>query len=328
MTARPITSGPDDLYALWQRQKWSLDDWTVNRDPAQWAKMRPFARSEILNIVVQLCVGEAVVVDTLGPIVDAAPDEASRRYLQTQVEDESRHTRFFVKWCTAVGAFDPDTDVVDSCRAEMPANAARLLDDALRSEVRKLEEAPHDIRQWYRTVGLYHVLIEGVAELGAFQALRSLLKNLDCLPDLREGLIRVVRDESRHVAFGVSALRQAVVDGYKTDVIRACWDYLPTLVHVLVNPERRNPLPLFPALIEARAAELETQWRRIESAFRTRLLHIGLQDEADLFTQMWAQNVELALQRHRDLHGSHHPVAYLRRQGVPQDGCSKNQHSK
>ena len=321
MTAQVSCSsaGPNGLYSLWQRQKWSLDDWTVDRDPAQWSAMRPFARGEVLNIVAQLCVGEAVVEETLGPIVDAAPDEASRRYLRTQVEDESRHTRFFIKWCSAVGAFDSDTDVLEGCRAAMPSTADHLLDHALRTEVRKLEEDPSDIRQWYRAVGLYHVLIEGVAELGAFHALRSMLKKLDCLPDLQEGLIRVVRDESRHVAFGVSALRQAVVNGHKADVVRACWDYLPTLVHVLVNPERRNPLPLFPSLIEARATELETQWRRIENAFRIRMLHVGLRDEANEFTHMWSHNIERALQKHQDLHGSPHPVTYLRQHGVSQN---------
>ena len=56
-------------------------------------------------------IGEQKVADELGPIMRAAPTEAQRIFLSTQIADEARHVRFFDRFFSEVGVLEDATEL-------------------------------------------------------------------------------------------------------------------------------------------------------------------------------------------------------------------------
>ncbi|MDQ3646085.1 MAG: ribonucleotide-diphosphate reductase subunit beta, partial [Actinomycetota bacterium] len=92
---------PLDLYHRWERQQWSTQDLDFSQDALQWQSMEGVfdgIRQELQRTFTLFFLGEQAVTDTLSPLVHAAPDEASRIFLSTQLADEARHTVFFSRF--------------------------------------------------------------------------------------------------------------------------------------------------------------------------------------------------------------------------------------
>jgi len=92
--------------------------------------------------------------------------------------------------------------------------------------------------------GLYrgdHVTLEW----GGRVALNSngLLRAGDLLPGFRAGFTAVTRDESRHVSYGIWALRQAVRAGHEQDIRTVVDRTLAHCMGVYADPEVLQPDP-------------------------------------------------------------------------------------
>ena len=94
--------GPRELYYRWERQNWSAGDIDLTQDKADWQTLPEMLRTEILGIFLAFFLGEAVVTDTLSPLVHAAPTDEDRQFLSTQLVDEARHTIFFERFFNEV----------------------------------------------------------------------------------------------------------------------------------------------------------------------------------------------------------------------------------
>src|SRR5258708_19313290 len=86
-------------------------------------------------------------------------------------------------------------------------------------------------------------MIEGILALVGQRLLLRLLKNLNLMPAFRAGFTAVTRDGSRHVNYGIWALRRAVTDGEEAHIRAAVDRCLRPCLRIYVNPERLIEIP-------------------------------------------------------------------------------------
>ncbi len=200
--------GSDEFMKLYQKAKkgqWVSEDlpWETPVDPMNpevrflpeklnplygtkiWAKMDQKEKFEMEHAITSLMLsqflhGEQGALYAAGMTVEATPWYGAKLYGATQVMDEGRHVEVFEKYL----------------REKM--EKLYHINDNLFVVIRALTAS----RDWdIKFLGM-QIMIEGLA-LGAFGVLYKYTSE----PLLRELLKRVISDESRHVHYGVEALR-------------------------------------------------------------------------------------------------------------------------
>ncbi|HYA35930.1 MAG TPA: ferritin-like domain-containing protein [Candidatus Binataceae bacterium] len=126
--------------------------------------------------------GEQGALLVCGQLVDAAPDLDAKMCAAAQVMDEARHVEAFRKYITKLDKIYPIDPTLD-----------RILRAIIECE-----------RWETKYVGM-QIVVEGLA-IAAFRFMQHESKD----PLLQEMLEYVMKDESRHVGFGVLALRDAI----------------------------------------------------------------------------------------------------------------------
>lgn len=190
------------LYELGKRFNWNVDydiDWNQPRPaPAQAQGGEPegfashpkfqalspeqkaeFARRSLAQTLSQFLHGEQGALMVASQLVSCAPTHDAKLYAASQTFDEARHVEVFHRY------------LMERCRMIYPINPSLkyLLDKVLT-----------DPRWDLKFIGM-QILIEGLA-LAAFQTIHSTTDD----PLLRDVVGLVMRDEGRHVAFGVNYL--------------------------------------------------------------------------------------------------------------------------
>ena len=204
---------PMDLYHRWERQNWSTQDLDFTEDAAQWQAMAGFfegIRTELQRSFTLFFVGEQAVTDTLSPLVHAAPDEAARVFLSTQLVDEARHSVFFSKFFEEViGISGGLSEALAQLRDRTVGGFRTIFDKDLVEVTEAVRKNPHDYGMWVEGITTYHLIIEGMLALTGQKFLLGILREMNLLPGFYTGFTAVARDESRHVNFGVRALMEA-----------------------------------------------------------------------------------------------------------------------
>ncbi len=197
-----VKEGLRDLYEKAKREQWNAStqlDWAISVDPESeiipqafnplqdygpYKKLdargvRLFNHANISWTLSQFLHGEQGALLTAAQLVDAAPWMDAKFYASTQAMDEARHVEVFGRY------------VNEKLEWEFPINAnlKRLLDLILT-----------DSRWDLKYLGM-QILVEGLA-MAAFANMHALAQE----PLIKELVRYVMRDESRHVAFGVLSL--------------------------------------------------------------------------------------------------------------------------
>lgn len=189
------------LYELGKRFNWNSEldvDWDQSlpadardeREPEGWSEhpkwqalspeqKREFTARTNAQTLSQFLHGEQGALMVASQLVSCAPTHDAKLYAASQTFDEARHVEVFHKY------------LMQRCRMIYPINPNLkfLLDKVLT-----------DARWDLKFIGM-QILIEGLA-LAAFQTIHSTTKD----PLLRDIVGLVMRDEGRHVAFGVNYL--------------------------------------------------------------------------------------------------------------------------
>ena len=98
-----------ELYRLWERQQWSVQDLDFTQDRIDWHERIPEEeRYQRMYGLSSFFIGEQRVAAELGPMMRAAPDEEMRIFLCTQIADEARHVAFFDRFYSEVGVLESD----------------------------------------------------------------------------------------------------------------------------------------------------------------------------------------------------------------------------
>jgi len=198
-----VKEGLNDLYVKAKQNQWDAAtelDWTTDVDPeseimpraistlAEYAPVAKLTESErahlahgeLAFVLSNFLHGEQGAMIVASQLVSAAPWADAKLYASTQTMDEARHVEVFHRY------------VGSKLEWEWPINPdlKKLLDTTIQ-----------DSRWDIKFVGM-QIVIEGVA-MAAFGTMYQICNE----PLLKSLLFNVMRDESRHVAFGVKSLR-------------------------------------------------------------------------------------------------------------------------
>ena len=259
-----------ELYRLWERQQWSVQDLDFTQDRIDWHERIPEEeRYQRMYGLSSFFIGEQRVAAELGPMMRAAPDEEMRIFLCTQIADEARHVAFFDRFYSEVGVLEADNlnARLEETSAHLNPNFKTLFDDMLGSRVDRLAREPEDLETLVEAITLYHMIIEGMLALTGQHFIISYNEEAGTLPGFVDGFNKVARDEHRHVAFGARFLRDMARtdERYREAIMRTLTEAGPAADGVLTPPWYEEGQELFGvSLDDTRAFAMKALERRLK----------------------------------------------------------------
>lgn len=301
--------GPAGLYARWESQQWSVAAVEPARDRARWNAVNPAMRGQLLRALAELEVGEESVTKTLGALLDHAPTADDRIYLCTQMADEARHVRFFNTYLNDVCAADAAKQRLRESGADV--DYGRLFAPILAEATgRARDEGSKEA--WLRAVVVYHLLSEGVLGAAVLRSARQFAKRLK-LTALVEGLTNVVRDESRHVSFGLHATAEGVQNGCGDVIWEAHLEAIEMTAHVLIGPGNHIEGTTVKVLLEAQARKLQDIIDIGRERLVRQLRSIGLGSMANEAESLWDRAIATGLVAYGERWQEPHPISVWKR---------------
>ena len=214
---RIIEAAPsyEKLFARWQRQHWSTEDFDFTEDARQWADPDMFT-DEVRQFLAfgfsEFFIAEDRVTVELLPFAIAAPHKEAQLFLTTQISDEAKHVVFWDRFYREV--FNSDADGIaaqlNQHRYVVNKDWETMFDGILHECAEDLRKDPSNFEALVRGVTVYMVVIEGMLALTAARFMIKSLKDNGWFPGFVQGFTAVNRDESRHVGFGVKFLADAI----------------------------------------------------------------------------------------------------------------------
>jgi ribonucleoside-diphosphate reductase beta chain len=307
---------PMDLYHRWERQNWSTEDLDFGTDKEQWAVMFEGFRIELQRSFTLFFVGEQAVTDTLSPLVHAAPDEASRIFLSTQLVDEARHTVFFSRFFDeVVGISGGLSAVLDKLRDRVVGGFRTVFDGDLVGATEAVRKNPSDYGSWVEAITIYHLVVEGMLALTGQKYLLGFLREMQILPGFYSGFTAVARDESRHVNFGVRALMEAGLRDRSLleRVEQSVFKLLEPACRTVASPDRRFAISPEATPENLRVNPYEVRSFSLNSLVkRLRVVGIG-KETCDEIISRGNSYYDVAWSDYETLHGEEHPYRFFDR---------------
>lgn len=293
----------EELFRKAFAESWSVSALNFELDAEQWPGLPESTRQSVLRAMALFSFLEQSVTNYLGPLLYAAPHERDTAFLGTQIGDEARHTYFFQRLFAEI--FHTGCGLADS-RQVVGSTAAssffKIFDEHLKNGVDLVRREPQNRSAMVRAVLIYHLIVEGFIAHGGQLRLLNFFKAKAILPGMKAGFDGLVRDESRHISWGVLFLELAVLeDPAVVDQIVACLDELAEpLVAAVVDPELRQPASSHACLPD---------WRHdlLEDKLAHRLKIIGVPANASqAILATYAAQFETQWDKHLSLHGIEH----------------------
>lgn len=148
----------------------------------------PVLREESIRTTVQLVVGERAALAASSGLINAAPDEASKRFLATQTLDEARHVEVFTQRLFDLGVK----------KNELESTIKHFANPHLVAFAELLLEKVHKGDFIAGVVG-QNIVLEGLA-FSTFEMMHA--ANQGQNPKFAHTLSGTIADERRHVGFG------------------------------------------------------------------------------------------------------------------------------
>jgi len=145
-------------------------------------------REQAVRTTVQLVVGERCALSASSGLINAAPDEASKRFLATQTLDEARHVEIFTQRLYDLGV--PRNGLEDAIQRYANPNLVRFAEILLEKV---------DKKDFVAGVVGQNIVLEGMA-FTVFELLHQGSQALN--PKFAHTLSGTIADERRHVGFG------------------------------------------------------------------------------------------------------------------------------
>ncbi|MCP3986716.1 MAG: ferritin-like domain-containing protein [bacterium] len=145
-------------------------------------------REESISTTVQLVMGERCALAASSGLINAAPDEASKRFLATQTLDEARHVEVFTQRLYDLGV--KQNELEDVLNDRVDPNLVKFA-EALLEKVDKKDFVAGVVGQ--------NIVLEGMA-FCVFEMLHE--SSVATNPKFAHILSGTIADERRHVGFG------------------------------------------------------------------------------------------------------------------------------
>jgi 1,2-phenylacetyl-CoA epoxidase catalytic subunit len=149
--------------------------------------VEPAERDRLVSVLCNYCIGETIALEGAGALIRLAPNHATKVFLSTQTVDEGRHLEVLVHRLRELGV-EPDEDEI----AQRTSPALR----EFRNRHRELMLA----EDWDGALFAQNVILEEME----FAVFHRHAQSAD--PRTREVLLRIVKDERRHIGFGENEL--------------------------------------------------------------------------------------------------------------------------
>jgi ribonucleoside-diphosphate reductase beta chain len=192
-------------YQLAKQFAWDPQGLDFKGDARDWLTLDGREQDVVLKLLSMFVKGEEAVASELAPLLFALGKVGNLReeemFLSTQILDESIHVEFFHRWLEEVVR-----EPVDHARywgesysalfvAELPNAMDGLVGD-------------HSPRALARAYVCYHIIVEGMLAETGYHAIFLACERRGVLNGLAAGIVKVKRDESRHIAYGIYALQR------------------------------------------------------------------------------------------------------------------------
>lgn len=145
-------------------------------------------REDAIRSTVQLVVGERCALAASSGLINAAPDEASKRFLATQTIDEARHVEVFTQRLYDLGVK----------RSDLESTIGKYANPHLVKFAEVLLEKV-DKKDFISGVVGQNIVLEGMA-FSVFEMMHAM--NQEMNPKFAHVLSGTIADERRHVGFG------------------------------------------------------------------------------------------------------------------------------
>jgi hypothetical protein len=143
---------------------------------------------ETIRTTVQLIVGERCALAASSGLINAAPEEASKRFLATQTLDEARHVEIFTRRLFDLGVRKNDLESV------IQRYANRNLTKFAEILLEKVDK-----KDFVAGVVGQNIVLEGMA-FSVFEMMYAMNQTMN--PKFAHTLSGTIADERRHVGFG------------------------------------------------------------------------------------------------------------------------------
>jgi hypothetical protein len=148
----------------------------------------PVLHEDAIRTTVQLVVGERCALAASSGLVNAAPDEGSKRFLATQTLDEARHVEIFTQRLYDLGVHkDKLEDTIKEYANRNLVKFAEVLLDKV------------DRKDFITGVVGQNIVLEGMA-FSVFEMMHAMNEEMN--PKFAHTLSGTIADERRHVGFG------------------------------------------------------------------------------------------------------------------------------
>jgi len=265
-----------NLYSKSKERQWDAErdlDWSVEIDPSKpivdqarngmdqipilkqlsESKREEFTVHSTCHLLSQFLHGEQGALMTAAALTHSVPDYEGKLYAATQTMDEARHVEVYERYINKLGIVYP-------------------ISPWLKETIDATLQADH----WVKIAIGMNMVVEGLA-LAAFHNMR---RTTTC------GLLRqltelVLRDESRHVAFGNLYTRETIADMHpddREDVAQFAFDVIKSMADSMGGVDGtgpRKPDPGFAKVLEAVDVSVEDFIKSILSIDRA-----GIQAQA------------------------------------------------
>jgi ribonucleoside-diphosphate reductase beta chain len=305
------------LYRRWEKQQWAVQDLDFSADVQQWTALDEDQRDTVRRTMTLFFIGEQAVTDTLSPILHAAPHADERIFLATQIADEARHAVFFQRFFDEV--LEVHGGLGAALRAVSPEATAgfrKIFENHLAEAVDVVRREPDNRKAWVEAVVTYHIVIEGYLALTGQRSLLRFFRAVGMMPGFYTGFTAVARDESRHVGFGVLALRRRIQED--PELARAValkmLELAEPTVETVVNPDNllrvgdpgEMPTELRQSPLELRQFALDQTAKRLRG--------VGLTEAAiDEVLDAYRSHYERYWALYEQKQGVEHPVRWYQR---------------
>jgi hypothetical protein len=160
---------------------------TGEKEPEEMLK-DPLLREQAIRTTAQLILGERCALAASSGLINAAPDEASKRFLATQTLDEARHVEVFTQRMFDLGV--KKNELEDVLAEKGNPNLAKFAEILLEKV---------DKKDFVAGVVGQNIVLEGMA-FTVFEMMEATNRGLN--PKFAHTLSGTIADERRHVGFG------------------------------------------------------------------------------------------------------------------------------
>ena len=188
---------------LFQKAKihgiWNPSDISFVKDKTDWQNLNQDEKTIIMHLSSLFLAGEEAVTLDLLPLIRVIAREGhieEEIYLTSFLWEEAKHTEFFARFVNEVIKSQPDAEQFHGPFYK------KLFYEKLPLALTALDHDSSPAAQ-LRASATYNMIVEGTLAETGYEAYYKMLNDHDLMPGLRDGILKLKQDESRHIAYGL-----------------------------------------------------------------------------------------------------------------------------